>query len=76
MKKWIGNPPTNCDICSGSIMHTEGTVFFNAKTHSGSWGILCNTCFVLNGVGLGTCRGQKYRFDTESGDWLKEGGEK
>jgi len=54
-KQWIGLAPA-CDFCGASELH----IFIDGKTHQGPWGIMCSSCFLLHGIGLGTGRGQKY----------------
>jgi hypothetical protein len=62
IKKWHGSTPVACNICQGSF-EAEG-VFYDAKTARGPWGLLCEVCFHVHGVGLGTGRGQKYDLET------------
>ena len=57
-KKWIGTPPSHCDICGGKI---SGTVFYDGKTKGGPWANMCHHCFQYHGIGLGVGYGQKYR---------------
>lgn len=56
-KKWLGSEPRRCDICR----HPFGEHFYDARTRDGRWGLLCRPCFEIEGVGLGTGKGQKYR---------------
>ena len=56
MKKWIGPKPVKCDICSGSVEHG----WVDGKTRFGPWGIMCKSCHLTHGAGLGTGRGQQY----------------
>jgi len=55
IKRWLGTPPTTCDLCHGTL----GKVFYDCATRHG-WGIACHGCFLQHGSGLGTGRGQKY----------------
>ena len=55
-KKWMGTPPTRCDICGLSFIG----VFIDCKTAMGPWGLLCSKCHATNGCGLGLGHGQKY----------------
>jgi hypothetical protein len=54
---WVGAAPACCDLCKETI----AKVFYDARTRFGPWACLCQACFDLDGVGLGTGRGQKYR---------------
>jgi hypothetical protein len=65
VKKWTGEPPAVCDICSKPITH----VFVDGRMASGTWANMCSPCHQSYGVGLGTGRGQKYR-KTDIG-WVK-----
>lgn len=53
---WVGVNP-KCDFCSS----TNLSRFVDGKTHGGPWAIMCPECFLDNGVGLGTGRGQSYK---------------
>ena len=69
-KYWIGTPPKKCDLCGSPIKK----VFIDgAVRHTGIWGFMCNSCFCLDGYGLGLGRGQKYTKQPD-GKWLKTGG--
>ena len=68
IRKWLGNPPANCEVCHASITDT----FIDGRTIHGPWANMCPTCHKEIGVGLGTGRGQKY---VKHGiDWIKEEG--
>jgi hypothetical protein len=58
--KWVGTPPTKCDLC-----HTDlhGT-YVDGKTIAGPWAIMCGICHANIGCGLGTGRGQLYLLST------------
>lgn len=66
---WSSENPTNCDSCGSKIKD----MFFDAKTKGGPWGCLCLSCFTLDGVGLGTGRGQRYQKQS-NGRFLKVSG--
>lgn len=66
---WGGSPVVNCDLCTRPLIKK----FYDAKTNRGPWGMLCNSCFITDGVGLGTGRGQKFERQSD-GRWLKTGG--
>ncbi len=57
---WTG-VVNDCDICG----HPLSTVFYDAKTRGGPWGLLCPTCFTIRGVGIGQGVGQKYELQRE-----------
>jgi hypothetical protein len=71
-KKWCGNPPSTCDLCSRSIKNAfvDGVV-----GGVGSWACMCLTCHSLSGVGLGTGKGQQYELisdlDSKAQSWIK-----
>lgn len=50
-----------------------GTFMYDAKTVYGPWACMCETCFNIVGVGLGTGLGQQYK-KNDSGDWVKVAG--
>ena len=54
--KWYGTLPKNCDLCKNKLEK----VFIDGKTKFGPWAIMCESCFEINGVGLGVGKGQKY----------------
>jgi hypothetical protein len=69
-KMWMGTAPDLCDLCNECITET----FVDGKTtiNNGSWGILCPTCHMKYGCGLGLGCGQQYElFDTQ---WIKTKG--
>lgn len=43
---------TPCDICQCEYALVDG------KTRMGHWAFMCNYCHLLNGVGIGTGKGQ------------------
>ena len=60
-KTWYGDLSNGCDICK----HPFGKYMYDARTISGQWGNLDDSCFVMHGVGLGTGQGQKYERQTD-----------
>jgi len=60
IKTWTGTLPTACDTCNNGLK----SVFYDARTHHGVWGILCRSCFKLYGLGLGIGYGQEYDLET------------
>ena len=53
----MGEKPTNCDICRRAIKKR----FIDGRTKMGGlWAILCPSCHVSHGCGLGLGKGQKY----------------
>jgi hypothetical protein len=66
-KKWLGTPPTKCDICQAPIT----TEFFDARADGGRWGNFCKACFKEHTIGkLGVGFGQHYK--NASGVWEKQ----
>lgn len=63
IKRWLQKPPVRCDVCSRGFTEKDQH-FFDAKTKQGPWGLLCQQCWNLHGVGLGVGLGQKYSFKT------------
>lgn len=66
MSKWIGEPPSACQICHSPITDE----FIDGRTHLGSWAFMCHDCHVIMGVGLGTGRGQLYK-KNDKNEWEK-----
>jgi hypothetical protein len=62
MGTWQGSLPTECQFCHQKFR--AGDKFIDGKTNIGPWGILCQDCHAVVGVGLGTGRGQLYSYDT------------
>ncbi len=60
VKRWCGAVPNVCQLCDSTLED----VFYDARTQSGRWGILCQMCFNEVGTGLGTGKGQKYDHKT------------
>lgn len=63
-KTWMGSK--TCDFCGKK----EPKVLIDGKTNLGPWAIMCNSCYVKHGVGLGVSKGQKYKRD-EEGMYMK-----
>jgi hypothetical protein len=57
-QRWISPTPVTCDVCDRRLGDDE--FFIDGKTIYGPWGIMCVTCHMMVGVGLGTGKGQKY----------------
>lgn len=64
---WIGPPPDKCDMCDSKI----DELFVDGQIEKGPWGILCPTCFVMNGVGLGNGKGQVYHNQINTNMFVK-----
>lgn len=62
VKKWMGSQ-TKCDLCRQDL--NEHPTFYDARTETGPWGLLCLECFQLYGVGLGAGMGQEYDSTTK-----------
>jgi hypothetical protein len=70
-KEWIGSD-NKCDICQGQFHKREGVLLYDARTITGRWGVLCESCFKIYAGRLGTGFGQEYiRRDNK---WVKIGG--
>jgi hypothetical protein len=57
-KKWMGTWPAKCDICD--IPLDKQRYFVDGATVMGPWALMCPSCHVTHGQGLGTGYGQKY----------------
>lgn len=55
--KWLSG--TTCDFC-GQDCTKVGKTFVDGKTTRGPWGLMCSSCYVFEGTGLGLGRGQRY----------------
>lgn len=53
--------PVHCDLCPAVI--PVGEVVVDGKTKQGPWGYMCQVCFPIHGVGLGTGKGQQFRVE-------------
>jgi len=61
-KRWMGTPPTNCQICGDFLILSKGHVYFvDFKTRENIWVIGCLKCFEKLCGRLGKGFGQKYR---------------
>lgn len=67
-KVWVGDVPKQCELCQGPF---RDKTFVDGATRMGPWGMLCNACHTLDGVGLGPGRGQKYAYEAKSKEWVK-----
>lgn len=59
-KKWLSPAPTHCQLCEETL---KGS-FIDGRTRFGPWAIMCITCHLFDGAGLGTGHGQKYDLKT------------
>jgi hypothetical protein len=59
----------NCDVCGLK----KPFYLIDGRTIYGSWTLMCESCHVLFGVGLGTGKGQKYKRNDKE-DYIKIGG--
>lgn len=66
--EYIGDAPTNCDLCQRRIAQT----FIDGPTAYGSWANMCRVCHKAKGRGLGKGRGQQ--FQQVDGRWIKTAG--
>ena len=65
MGKWR-SPADTCDICEESLDWVGNKRWFvDGRTKRGPWALMCPRCFEMDGVGLGTGKGQKYDFETK-----------
>ena len=62
-RKMWGDSLGNCEFCGISFQFTPW--FVDGATARGSWGMMCNKCFMLYGKGLGKGLGQKYSSKTK-----------
>ncbi len=60
MNRWLGTPPTNCDLCRVKLSGK----FVDGRTAFGPWAIMCSGCHRDQKIGLGTGRGQAYDLTT------------
>lgn len=50
----------DCDIHKyDKLAPSRVPAAYDGKTNSGPWAYMCETCFYIHGVGLGTGRGQR-----------------
>jgi hypothetical protein len=57
---WESEAPTECEICHQRL---DGC-FIDGKTDDGPWAIMCSSCHLIRGCGLGEGHGQKYDLKT------------
>ena len=62
MKKVIWQGSRKCEICGKEI---TGGRLYDAKTKYGCWATMCNDCYIRNGVGVGTGKGQRYELNAD-----------
>lgn len=67
--QWLG--PKECDLCKRPC---KGYLYDGQTASYGSWATMCKQCFGYHGVGLGTGKGQEYRQDKVTGDFVKSRG--
>jgi hypothetical protein len=68
IKIWLGDPPTECDLCHAPIKRS----FVDGKTTFGPWANMCLLCHLQHGVGLGLGYGQQY--ERKGKRFIKTGG--
>jgi len=68
MKKTIWHGSKTCDFCKNEI--TDGRLY-DAKTKFGCWATMCHKCYIKNGVGVGTGKGQRYELNKETNEFEK-----
>lgn len=54
---WTGE--RSCNFCGKEGLDS----LVDGRTEHGYWAVMCDLCFILEGVGLGTGRGQRYISD-------------
>jgi hypothetical protein len=64
IKTWMGSVPKQDDY--GQKIEDE---FIDGKTKEGPWAMMTPVSFAINGVGLGTGKGQRYK--KEGSRWIK-----
>ena len=62
MKKWEGRADY-CDFC-GRELKLDDT-FIDGMTIYDHWNLMCETCHIMLGRGLGLGRGQSYNSETK-----------
>lgn len=58
---WQGGKRPSCDIHLYE-KNTTVAAHYDAKTKQGRWANLCQSCFEIHGMGLGTGKGQRLIF--------------
>ena len=58
---WLGKK--ECDFCRYNL--SCASLVDGATEPTGRWGVMCITCYIRRGVGLGVGRGQFYRYDEQ-----------
>lgn len=54
----------DCDICE--LWHRKALAEYDGKMSNGVWANMCQPCFNMHGVGLGTGKGQKLIYEVSS----------
>lgn len=62
VRQWYSPMPGECQLCH--TLFGAGQKFIDGKTAHGPWGVMCETCHVSHGVGLGIGKGQEYTWRT------------
>lgn len=66
---WAGRPPRCCDICKtlfgGGHHDKDHEIFVDGRMRDGRWAIMCLTCHIKVGVGLGIGKGQMYLLQSD-----------
>jgi len=76
LPRFATNAPMMCNRCTTLWENTSHPkVMYDARTRRGPWGWLCQSCFNLEGIGLGIGLGQKYELQSD-GRWLLTEGDK
>lgn len=58
--KTYEDPPEKCDLCKTPIKGVFYDCVLAIEPYRRSWGNVCQSCYKLYGIGLGTGLGQKY----------------
>ena len=61
VKKWMGDVG-RCEFCEVDLNEEE--YFIDGATSLGPWAMMCETCHIRYGRGLGMGKGQKYLTST------------
>lgn len=62
--KWLGSK--ECDFCHTTCKKD----LYDGMTTFGAWAVMCPSCFIFNGRGVGPGVGQHYHKD-KNGDFVK-----
>jgi|WetSurMetagenome_2_1015567.scaffolds.fasta_scaffold425127_2 hypothetical protein len=66
-KRVTKSSPGTCNLCGAPITDA----FIDGRVMGGHWADVCGACFMEHGAGLGPGRGQLYRLDTKTGEFVK-----